>query len=144
MNPNDFFNLKPGVAINLLVETRILGWIAWEETRGEFLYIVFQKPKEKEPYKRSQRWETDMQRYRRIDPSDVDPSKHTICGLKDYSTDISAAWEVLEIMNKQYTVAVYTDGNGRWAADIDQYVYDDCKTAQEAICKAALLTVNVA
>lgn len=61
--------------------------------------------------------------------------------LKEYSTDIAAAWEIVSKLKDKFDVSVYTDQNGMYAAEINFYVVDDCETAQEAICKAALLAV---
>ena len=61
-----------------------------------------------------------------------------------YSTDISAAWEVVEKMVKEYGdfVIDYDDSynGGQWSASVDKLrVAALAKTAPEAICKAALL-----
>ncbi|MFD1776978.1 BC1872 family protein [Paenibacillus rhizophilus] len=66
-----------------------------------------------------------------------------------YSTDISAAWEVVGKLDYEVTVKKYEAMSGYryWARvnGADPNRFDEkianCKTAPEAICKAALLAV---
>lgn len=56
-----------------------------------------------------------------------------------YSTDISAAWEVMEKFNHvEVEIAKFEN---IYVVCIDSGYYVRCKTAPEAICKAALLAV---
>ena len=79
---------------------------------------------------------------------------HMIWALPGYSTEIAAAWELVEAAAKEgHTVAVdYSNVTNRWAAYVSgsrqacqgHYVvgdggYAEATTAPEAICKAALL-----
>lgn len=62
--------------------------------------------------------------------------------LPYYSTDIAAAWEVVEKMNKEmYDVTLFMR-DGKWICgweNIDDQWYEmESDTAQEAICRAAL------
>lgn len=70
--------------------------------------------------------------------------------IKFYSTDITAAWEALEkIINtfnlsdyKQEIQVFYTQADRKWfcwVTNKEKGIYGEGKTAQEAICKAALL-----
>ena len=69
----------------------------------------------------------------------------TLGSVKPYSTDISAAWQMVEKMVAEYGdfVIDYDDSynGGKWSASVDKLrVGVLAKTAEEAICKAALLT----
>jgi len=63
-----------------------------------------------------------------------------------YSTDISAAWEVVEKLKETYGVEVYTDLDMSACRLFDELTYLPAEevisnTAPEAICKAALIAV---
>ncbi|ASA25403.1 hypothetical protein [Paenibacillus donghaensis] len=88
--------MEPGRQLNRLVQEHILKWIPWQEGRGDYTAIVYQNPGEREPYMRTQRWETAKERYSIIAYSDIDEMVHAVYGDKGWSTDISAAWEVEE------------------------------------------------
>lgn len=60
-------------------------------------------------------------------------------GFIPYSTSIAAAWSVLEKMEQETKVSVWSDNNRKWACEVEYMIHDDCDTAPEAICKAALL-----
>lgn len=72
---------------------------------------------------------------------------HIVGILAHYSTDISAAWQVVEHVNKMGDWSVWQLGNGNWRACIlfDQCIMGDGtgETAPLAICRAALSTVAV-
>ena len=61
----------------------------------------------------------------------------------DFSTDISAAWQVVERMKEEYNdfILDYVAGykGGQWSASVDKFHAPLAKTAEEAICKAALI-----
>lgn len=67
---------------------------------------------------------------------------------KRYSTDISAAWEVVEKMNAYWHYELFMhSGDGRKEASFidsrkDKYVKAKAETAPMAICLAALKAVN--
>ena len=64
-----------------------------------------------------------------------------------YSSDISAAWEVVDKMNErdEHSLALeFYPNEKEWGADFDEFAVSSqavSKTAPEAICKAALLAV---
>ena len=64
--------------------------------------------------------------------------------VPSYSTDIECAWEVVEKMKEEYGdfILDYDAGydGGKWAASVDKLrAAALAKTAEEAICKAALI-----
>lgn len=78
-----------------------------------------------------------------------DWDKPTACETKKYSTDISAAWQVVgKLIEDGYFLTIgYSQAEKDWGVSLDEmrpFVgdYDEiawCKTAPEAICKVALL-----
>lgn len=58
-----------------------------------------------------------------------------------FGEDIGAAWKIIECLKDKMDISVYTDGNGKYASECGKWTVDDCETAPEAICKAALLAV---
>lgn len=147
MTRDEVLAMKPGPSLNLLVAEKVLGWIAWEEKRGEYTYVVFQRPGEHEPYRKMKGRETEKERYRKIPFSEIDRNKHIVAGEKDWSTDISAAWEVAEKVFDSLSFRIGREGytvneSGMWECQIgglNQSI--KARTAPEAICKAALLAV---
>jgi hypothetical protein len=66
--------------------------------------------------------------------------------LKAYSSDISAAWEVVEkILSKGLSIKLECEGEDYafWIIDGGKKIYEYGKTAPEAICKAALIATEV-
>ncbi|WP_025852798.1 BC1872 family protein [Paenibacillus ehimensis] len=142
MNEQQIRDMKPGPTMDLAL-AEAFGWIAWEETRGQYKYVTFQRPGEDEPYKRSQNWQKDMDRYRQIPFSEIDRMKHVVCGVPEYSTDISAAWEVYEKVDLECEHSNLRHGKmGAWSCTFDNIWFDGAHTAPEAICKAALLAIG--
>ncbi|SPY16130.1 Uncharacterised protein [Paenibacillus polymyxa] len=134
---------KAGTALDRLVEEHILEWVAWQELRGEYLVVTFQKPGAPEPYKRSQKWESEMQRYSVIQFEDLDTMKHAVYGDKDFSTDISLAWEVEEKIKKMGLHVEYCRALKQVVVNTGEYVglFDYIHATPEQRCKAALLAV---
>lgn len=139
----EIINQPPGRKLDRWVQEHIFKWIPWAEKRGDYVTVTYQKPGEREPYRGSQNWKSQLDRYSIITFSEIDPMKHVVYGDKDWSTDISAAWGVLEQF-KQYTVMKAAG----WAEEYDCRIWVgitgdqwsvQAKTAPEAICKAALL-----
>lgn len=70
------------------------------------------------------------------------------CGyLKPYSTDIAAAWEVVEKFNGLYIGESESDPGRHWwqfvdSNEQDSYIGAEGKTAPHAICLAALKAVG--
>lgn len=140
-------NTNQGTDLNLLVAEHVMKWIAWKEQRGEYTYVIFQRPGEREPYMRSKNWQAEQKRYEQIRYSEINRNKHIVMGLNEWSTDISAAWEVVEELQGSH---LYTDI--RTCADFYEVWIIDHATGKEtvtvahpklphAICKAALLAV---
>lgn len=142
MTREEILNSRAGIDMNLLIAEHVLGWMAWKEQRGEYTHVIFQQPGERAPYMRSQQWKTVQKRYEQIPFSEIDRMKHIVSGLKDWSTDISAAWEVSE---KVPCIQLQRKINGDYVVRWGSYSEKDrCVTAQtapEAICKAALLAI---
>lgn len=144
MTKEEVLALAPGRELNVLVAVKALGWIPWEETRGEYTHIIFQKPGN-----RSINWERENKRYRRkqIDISEIDFHNKIVHGLIDFSGDISAAWEVVDHLKKSHTIFHLARKWRTWEATFVPFAKIDgphafeCDTAPEAICKAALLAV---
>lgn len=59
-----------------------------------------------------------------------------------YSTDIAAAWEVVERMRPRFMVKLTTSVEDKWWVEFKDDVRVYCDTLQEAICKAALLAIG--
>lgn len=147
MTEDEIMAMVQGMKLNLLIATKIFGWIIWEEKRGEYLYIVFQKPDEQEPYKRQQNWESIAGRYKHIDADQINEMKHIVCGLDYYSSDISAAWEVVERLRKQGLFIKMIDCHAfvkvKFYELTIKYAKEwvEVRDVPEAICKAALLAM---
>ncbi|MNW38172.1 hypothetical protein D3C74_152310 [compost metagenome] len=120
MTREEILAMKPGEALDTLILDEILKWEKREMWWGET------------------RWVRDK---KTNDGKEV----HVDIELFSASTDISAAWEVLElpeIMDK-VQLGVYPTSFGKWIARPFMPGGYDCtvqaETAPEAICKAALL-----
>lgn len=130
--------------IDLLVAEYIEGWIAWEEKRGEYLYVVFQKPGEKEPYRSYRDWKANEERFRRIHFREINFNKHVITNIPYYSTDISDAWPIVEKL--KIAIIPQSDDapdNMKYLARIERFEKGEgievfAETAPLAICLAAL------
>ncbi|AIQ68699.1 BC1872 family protein [Paenibacillus graminis] len=133
--------LPPGRKLDRWIQEHIFKWIPWAEQRGDYATVVYQKPGEREPYMRTQRWEEAKKRHTIIPYSEIDFLLHAVYGDEDWSAEISAAWRIVERLKTTMDVSVYTDGNGKYASECGRWTVDDCNTAPEAICKSALLAV---
>lgn len=150
LTKEEILALEPGLKLNLMIATEVFGWVIWEEKRNEYGYVTFQKAGKDEPYKRQQRWEAIKANYRHIGIEDVDPMKHIICGLKDWSTNISVAWEVLERFDFWNIAKSSGYGPDIYEVSVDINLEDGtyrtlcfkAKSSPEAICKAALLAMG--
>lgn len=141
MNKEEILAMEAGKVLNLLVAEKVIGLIAWQEKRGEYTHIVFQKPDDSEPYRKSRNWEKEMDRYKRIEYSEINSHIHVVQDIKAYSSDISAAWEVFTKFDLP-SVSMWTDpDDNEWFTCNIGINHVIAKTAQEAICKAALLAV---
>lgn len=138
--------MEPWRELDSKVAEIVMGWVAWEEKRGEYLHVIFQKPGDREPYRSERNWEQAATRYRQISFSEIDHHKHIVHGMRDFSTDISAAWEVVEKFHEVSVKRFETmKGHRYWCKiEIDydsEPIIAQGDTAPEAICKAALLAV---
>lgn len=139
----EIINQRPGRQLDRWIQEHVFNWVPWAEQRGDYLVVTFQKPGEREPYRGSQNWESQMERYSIIQFSEIDPMKHAVYGDKDWSTDISAAWKVLDKvieMGMEVNVGYYQ----KWDCALDYRSTqwnEQADTAPEAICKTALLAV---
>ena len=147
--------MKAGVTLDRLVEEHVFGWVAWKEQRGEYLVVTFQKPGDPESYKRTQNWKSAMDRYSTLPFSEIDIMKHAVYGDKDFSTDVSAAWEVeqlaIEKFGVSYAYALISVVSGTYIKDANE-IHDFVTRYSGNLlalihatpvqrCKAALLAV---
>lgn len=168
MRREEILKMEAGPELNRMIAERVLGWKAWEEIRGEYTHVVWQKDGERDPWKGSRDWEIQKERYTPL--IKFDPMKHIEHGLIDFSQDISSAWQVVEKLNDlgwQIELADMRkspDDPGWWVelcryepiedenAPIEMqgkpfathYWMYDCSapTVELAICRAALLAVE--
>ncbi|MNC33206.1 hypothetical protein D3C75_815900 [compost metagenome] len=137
----EILNQPPGRKLDRWIQEHIFNWIPWAEQRRDYTAIVYQKPGEREPYMRTQRWEEAKERYSIIPYSEIDFLLHAVYGDEDWSTSISAAWEVFVKFDLP-SVGMYVDqdDNEWFTCNIGTHRATG-KTAPEAICKCALLAV---
>ena len=156
MNREEILNMPAGREMDVLVATEVMGWKAWLEKRGEYTYIIYQKPNEREPWFRSRDWQSLKEKYEPF-TGEYDPHKHI--DTLDYfkpSTDISAAWGVVEkfrrgdINNGMVACCmelVLSDGfePNDWScaffSPLLKFTDAVANSAPLAICRAALLAV---
>lgn len=116
MTTNEALEMKPGRELDAIVAEKVMGWTFAELDNGYGYPAPYWTIGGTEKVKPSNFWNP--------------------------SGNISNAWEVAEKMHKDlYDVSIWNDHNGKWACEINYWTVDDCDTVQEAICKAALLTV---
>jgi len=111
-------NMKPGRELDALVAEKVMGW-TYGHPCPEGMDCLH--------------WADEKGKVRDYKPP-------------QYSTDIAAAWEVVEKMSEQwpqYQLAKIEDGwSVMWGFDGYGWPEATGKTAPEAICKAALLAVT--
>jgi hypothetical protein len=114
-------NMKPGQELDALIAEKVMGLPAPEESKinGRWVHHFI-----KETYPGSGVFEENT-------------SKMEL--LKDYSTDISAAWGVVEKLSKN--IGCFYMWQHVDYASVDCGAKCDAKTMPETICKAALLAV---
>jgi len=139
--------LEVGRELNALIARKVLGWIPWEESRGGYTYVVWQKAGEKEPWCQYRDAELRKQRYKPL--FKFDPQKHIEMGLPDFSHMLGEAMEAAEKLNcLQFTLGRENCCGVRYDASF--YDRDDCTdrvnatadTAPHAICLAMLQFVT--
>lgn len=148
MTREEILNMKPGGELDLLVMEHVFKMVAWEERRGDYLHVTFQSSGDREPYMRTRDWQSRKERYRVIPFSEINLMKHIVYGVKDCSSDISAAWEVWNKMFQEgfiFKLSQFSDGTYQIEVFSIQkgflFPSDYFATAPEAIVKAALLAV---
>ncbi|MGG3456935.1 hypothetical protein [Paenibacillus rhizolycopersici] len=154
MTREEIQNMNQGTDLNLLVAEHVMKWIAWKEQRGEYTYVIFQRPGEREPYMRSQRWKNEKERYEQIRFSEINRNKHIVMGLDEWSNDIPAAFEVIKRMReKGYDYVIeslnYSFNAGGDLTHViffkrlegDYYEYDSEVSVMHGISICALLAV---
>ncbi|MCK9361710.1 hypothetical protein M0Q28_05840 [Patescibacteria group bacterium] len=131
----NYDTMEAGREMDALVAEKVMGWKAWEETRGEYTHVVWQRPGDREPWYGSRDWQRHVGRYRPL--VKYDPRRHIERGLSPFSTDISAAWKVVEKMGNFKLLRTditrdhwFCEFNGGWGAY--------APSAPLAICRAAL------
>lgn len=130
MTKEEILNMKPGRELDALIATKIFGWYFKKMPTGKMLL-----------------------------PPDNDERKYFaavwdengIPGyLPEYSTDISAAWEVVEKLNEKFEVSILLDINGfaNIYLFLPQNLFYDAEfevenytSLPEAVCKVALMAV---
>ncbi|WP_060862915.1 hypothetical protein [Paenibacillus riograndensis] len=144
----EILNQPAGRKLDRWIQEHIFKWIPWKEQRGDYFAITFQKPGDREPFMKTQRREEAKQRYQIIPYSEINDMLHDVYGDKNWSTDISAAWEVEEkiaVLEKEghYVKAlcdvVGTPRDGTRTLAMDDWRMLHAKPEQR--CKAALLAV---
>jgi len=136
---DEILTLKPGTKLNLLIATKVLSWTIWEEKRGDYLYVIFQKPNDREPWRAFRNPEIMKERYRQIEASEIDEMKHIVHGLKDWSRSIEDAMKLFDRFyptNLQHYSGIGDETVYKATIEYDWVVAD---TASGAICKAVLL-----
>jgi len=143
--------MPAGREMDALVAEKVMGWLAWSERRPEYIHVVFQRPGEREPFMKFRNPEAERARYAPMAFGDIDPMNHVVCDIPRYSTEIAAAWEVVErlradkVMGGASIAAVNAPDDatpGEWCVEwFDGNRTLDCATgdtAPLAICRAAL------
>lgn len=146
----NYAEMPAGREMDALVAEKVMGWRAWAERRGDYTYIVFQLPGEREPFAKYRNPEAERARYAPIAFADIDEMKHVVCDIPRYSTEIAAAWEVVSALGErapfpQYLEVANRYSDAAWIAKVFEggvmvaEAYAD--TAPLAICRAALAAV---
>lgn len=121
MTREEVMNLPVGRFLDADVAEKVMGWHTFSPIDPEYDHSIGKNG------------------YRRNFAFDPRDDKYKPFPL--YSSDIEEAWKLVNRLKDRFNITVYTDDNGKYAAEINFYVIDDCDTAPEAICKAALLAV---
>ena len=70
----------------------VMGYVAWEEKRGEYIYYIWQKPGEREPWFRSRDWEMLKKNYTPAGPYNPRIHIQPQGSLPDFPNEIGSAW----------------------------------------------------
>lgn len=127
----------------------VMGYIAWEEKRGDYIYYIWQKPGEREPWFRSRNWEILKKNYTPAGPYNPRIHIQPQGSLPDFPSEIGAAWlvvEVVQVIKSKNQVShpltlQHEFWNELWRADFGPFSAKG-KTPSLAICRAALIAVT--
>ncbi len=144
--------MQAGREMDALI-AEMMGYKAYKETRGEYTLAVMQRPGDAEPWKGRQR--PDPERYTEISCIEAARLGFFGTGFPEFSTDIAAAWEVVEKLSSEgYFVNVcrfpITNGSNvhiqrvkdQWG-NLDNPVQLRAETVPLVICRAALKALEV-
>lgn len=121
-----------GVALDYWV-ARAEGYRFWLEQRGEYRLAIKQKPGEREPYRRHQRWETEKQRY--IEVTEFKQLKDGFFGegIPKFSSDWASGGPLIE---REGICTVRDDAASPWGAGIPGIAFADGPTPLMAAMRA--------
>lgn len=146
MTREEILSMSAGHELDFLVLEKVFKCTAWEEQRGEYTYVNFQREGEDPPWFRFREKDTHRKRYRQINFSEIDIMKHVIGKIPMFSSVISEAWEVVEEMDKKgFDLKAESTGDLKEVKFINAekgifgegYSY----SMPLSICKAAILAV---
>ena len=145
MTRDEILNLKANRNTNALIAERVMKWQAWTEQRGPYTYFIWQQKGKPEPYYQSRDWEVQKKRYAKIGALEFDPHKHIEAGLRNFTGDISEAWQVVKKVDRPVSIIESAIRDGFWCEflmdfDKDRVIDAKAETVPLAICRAALLT----
>lgn len=128
-------------AINALVAERVMGWKFWLETRGEHLYVIPQRPGDREPWTRYRDGESHKERYKPITTAEFDSRNqiHLWRDNFDPSRNIAHAMEVFD----KWTHASIEKSGGAYEVTINSWATEYRTDICIAICLAALRAMGV-
>jgi len=143
--------------LDRLIAYHVMGCRPWQQIRGQYTFIIWQKAGAREPWLEHRDWQEAKKWYGPIDLEDIDDHKHVVIDVPRYSTDIAAAWEIVEKLRRDgwflsgLTAVENTGGYGcRFIREMppvspsDFYaLWAEGGTAPLAICLAALAAVGV-
>jgi len=142
LTKDEILKMPAGVMLSIYVAEKVMKWQGWIEQRGGYVYFLWQKPREREPYRSYRDWEAQSVRYRRAEGCEYNPHNHIMPIVPEFSRSISAAWEVCEKIN---SIAMDTDENYQIKAGFLLRIHllhgESAKDAALMICRTALSVV---
>jgi hypothetical protein len=137
MKPEDIDKLEAGRELDILIAERIFGWVWVVATAWNARWLCepdrYQTANPKWP-----KWDGSTEVLVRY-PQQCEPDEHGY--LPQYSSDIAAAWEVVEKM-KAFSLGQRVDGSWQcwWWQGVHMGAHGE--TAPLAICRAALKALS--
>lgn len=122
---------KPGPELNAKIAIELFEMAAWEEKRGEYKFVIFQR-QDWTPRKGSE------DRYRRINVDEIDRMNHIAGHLPDYSREWEGMQMVVEEMDKREWDFTLTYSNGIATAQFGSAPHSQRDSAPFATAMAAL------